>query len=539
MDHTILNNFGHTPKDDCVLTRQFAGDLRAEVMTDSIIPDTVADVEKILLTTATPKIEGYYVTDSGFEVEESVTYQTLLLTESGDLTTLTVTEPFTLKQEVALPSPDCQMILIPTLDYVTARLVNPRKLNLRSQTGVSARVFCCQSAKPDVSGTETLDDDLSLQRQIASVNTTAVLSTEDMNIPASHDVELDSNAPAAAEILLSRVALRPTEVRFRGNEADVRTEARLSLLYRTEEGNAFASEKTFLLERTVAVPTFENAEWLATAAPGAVNAQIAANAYGEMKVIELDFPYDLSLTALYGVDVDTVTDMYSTEFECDTAYRTLPIQKLHRMYTTNLTVNASSSRADLGGEAVRAVFDGFVTLKNGSVTYHEDTRKLIVEGTAEIAMLGENNAVEGSDPLYSPMTFSYPFRCELDAGSVPKEADFILDCALANTKFRADSSNLYADIELVIRVMAMDTSNVSCLETLHLDRTTPVTHREAPITLCYPSREETLWDIAKEYRMTEESIMLSNNMASDDISDRKVLLIPRAQPKKPMFSKVI
>jgi len=200
MDHTILNNFGHTPKDDCVLTRQFAGDLRAEVMTDSIIPDTVADVEKILLTTATPKIEGYYVTDSGFEVEGSVTYQTLLLTESGDLTTLTVTEPFTLKQEVALPSPDCQMILIPTLDYVTARLVNPRKLNLRSQTGVSARVFCCQSAKPDVSGTETLDDDLSLQRQIASVNTTAVLSTEDMNIPASHDVELDSNAPAAAEI---------------------------------------------------------------------------------------------------------------------------------------------------------------------------------------------------------------------------------------------------------------------------------------------------------------------------------------------------
>ena len=106
-------------------------------------------------------------------------------------------------------------------------------------------------------------------------------------------------------------------------------------------------------------------------------------------------------------------------------------------------------------------------------------------------------------------------------------------------KFRADSSNLYADIELVIRVMAMDTSYVSSLEMLHLDRTTPVTHREAPITLCYPSREETLWDIAKEYRMTEESILLSNGLANDDISDRKVLLIPRAQPKKPMFSKVI
>ncbi len=539
MDNTLSTYFGNGSQDDCVLVRQFAGDLRAEIITDSIIPDTTADVEKILLTTATPKIDGYYIGENTLELEGSVTYQTLLLTEGGELVNLTITEPLTLKQDITVPSPDCRAILIPTLDYVSARLVNPRKLNLRSQTTVCTRLLCCLSAKPTVSGTESLDDDMNIQRCYESVNTAEVTTAEEKNIAVSQDIELDSNAPTAADILMSRITLHPCEVRLRGNEADIKTEACLSLLYRTEEGNAFASDKKFMLEKTVSLPPVDNAEWLATATPGTISAQIAANAYGEMKIIELDFPYDLTLTAVSGKSVDAVTDMYSTEFECETAYRTLPVLKLHRMYTTNLTVNASAERKDLGGEAVRTVFDGFVTLQDRTVHYQEDKKKLIVEGNAAIALLGENNAVEGSEPPYSPMTFSYPFRCELDAGSAPAEADYILDCCLANSKFRADSHNLYADIELSIRVMAFDTASFPCLESLRLDHTTPVKRHTAPITLCYPSGRETLWDIAKYYKITEDSIQLSNGMSDDDISDRKVLLIPRIQPKKAVFSKVI
>ena len=45
MDNTFTTYFGSGSQDGCVLVPQYAGDLRAEVITDSIIPDTVADVE--------------------------------------------------------------------------------------------------------------------------------------------------------------------------------------------------------------------------------------------------------------------------------------------------------------------------------------------------------------------------------------------------------------------------------------------------------------------------------------------------------------
>jgi len=539
MDNTFSTYFGSGSQDGLVLVPQYAGDLRAEVITDSIIPDTVADVERILLTTATPKIDGYYIGENTLEIEGSVTYQVLLLVEGGELANLTIMEPFSLKQDVSNSSPDCRVILLPSLDYASARLLNPRKLNLRSQTTIGTRLFCGMTTAPTISGTESLDDDMNIQRCYQTVNTADVVSVQEKDVPVSQDIELDSNAPAAAEILMARVTLCPSEVRLRGEDADIKTEACLSLLYRTEEGNTFATEKKFTLEKSISLPSVEGTEWFATTTPGQISAQIAANAYGEMKIIELDFPYDLTVTVVGVKSVEAVTDMYSTEFECDTAYRTLSVTKLHRTYSTNLTVNASAERKELGGEAVRGMMDGFVTLQDRSVTYQEDKKKLIVEGTANIALLGENNAVEGSEPLYSPLTFSYPFRCELDVGVATPNVDYVTEIRPLNTKFRADSNHLYADLELVVRVMAIETTPFPCLASLHLDHTAPVKRHTAPITLCYPSGRETLWDIAKYYKITEDSILLTNGMNDDDISRHKVLLIPRVQPKKAVFSKVI
>ena len=106
MDNTFSTYFGSGSQDGLVLVPQYAGDLRAEVITDSIIPDTVADVERILLTTATPMMDGYYIGENTLEIEGSVTYQVLLLVEGGELANLTITEPFSLKQDVSNSSPD-------------------------------------------------------------------------------------------------------------------------------------------------------------------------------------------------------------------------------------------------------------------------------------------------------------------------------------------------------------------------------------------------------------------------------------------------
>ena len=46
------------------------------------------------------------------------------------------------------------------------------------------------------------------------------------------------------------------------------------------------------------------------------------------------------------------------------------------------------------------------------------------------------------------------------------------------------------------------------------------------ITVYFPNCEETLWDIAKRYNTTVESIVLENNLSGDTTKDIKMLFIP-------------
>ncbi len=529
-----------------VLTEIYAGILRTENNSDTIIPDHLPDVEQILLCSAVPRILEKAVGDETLEIRGTVTYQVLLSTEAGtspnapkEIAQLVYTEPFTLQEEIPGLTEDAEWLLIPSLDHVSARLVNPRKINLRSQTDVAVRIFAPVIPRPEITGTETLEDDMNLQRRYRRVPTAELCHLEETGIPVSQDLELSSNEPPIADIILSRVLFYPSEIRVRGNNAEIRTDAVLTCVYRSEENNTFTTEKKISLEDTVALPDPDYCDWIVTAVPGEITARTAPNSYGEMKTVETDFTYDLSLTGLRNREAESVTDMYSVEYETVPTVKHQSVCRLHRSYGTSLSVNTSVPRADVGAESVRAIFTGTVIPHHVAVTYQKEKNKFLLEGEAEIAVVAENGNDSEQEPLFSALHYAYPFRCELDAGDAPEDGDFLPECRLAGLRFRTDAANLYADLELSLRVLAFDHTDITYLSSLKLDKERPVGVTDAPLTLCYPSGDESMWDIAKAYRITEKSILDANGMEPEELSQRRVLLIPARKPKKPVFSKVV
>lgn len=513
--------------------------LRSELSSDSIIPDTIADVENILLSTATPRIEEKTVRDNTLEIEGNIIFEILLATENNTLSSLTLTEPFSLKQTIEGLNEDCHLMMFPTVNYVATKLLNPRKINLRSQIDIPLHVFCPRSLQTDVIGTESLDDDMNLQRSLSTFISADMAVHEENLIPASYDIELDSSSPPAAEIVSTRLCLHPLEVRRRNDEADLRIGAFVSVIYRTEEGNYFTADKNFMLEKTLTDAIPERCEWSASAIPGEISAEIASNSYGEMKIIEIDFNYDLLLNTINNKNITLVNDMYSTEFECESKRMALDISRLHRVYSSGLTVNSSVLRENVNGEKLRSVFGGSVLLKEETVTYLEDKGKLLIEGNAKIDLIGENNIFDENDRLFTPLHYEYPFRCEIDSGEDLQNSNFIVSSSVNDIKFRTDSSHIYTDFEITTRVIVLDQATAEHVEELRLDRTSPVNRSVAPITLCYPSGRESLWDIAKYYKITTDQILSANNLSNADIDGKRVLLIPRSEPKRPVFSKVI
>jgi len=536
MDTNIFETYGGGRD---LIVHGFSDVIRGEITFDSIIPDTVADVETVLLCTVSPRMDGYYIANRYLIVEGTADCCVLLRTEDGNLVNHRIREPFELKSECNLERVEDGSLLSIRLDSASAVLLNPRKLKISASLYCDTKLFSSLSYQPTVTGTDSIEDDMNLQRIHRDVSSLEVLTVNEKDIAVSQDLELDGNEPPMAEILSCRVNLCTSDVRINDGEAHVRSDVMVSILYRSEEGNCFSSEKRFVTEHLATLPSSAAVEWMAHTVPMEVSAQISANSYGEMKILELDFTYQLMLTVLSNRSIRITTDMFSTEYECVTESCDAKSAYLYRIYNTGLSVNASITRDDANAPSVRGILTGNVNVKTDSVHYMQDKNKLLVEGVADIALIGENPSVDESASPVTPITFTYPFRCELDATDMPREVEFLLDCKLSGYRFRVDSGRIYADLELAIRIAAIGIHEVSYVGRISLDRGRPVTRMSAPITLCYPSGKETLWDIAKYYKITEESILSSNELTDSDISGRKVLLIPRHEPQKPVLSKVI
>ncbi len=466
-------------------------------------------------------------------------FQVLLLTEENALSNLVYHEHFETKISVDGITDDCIIKLKPSMEYINAHTVNPRKLNIRSQVNTDVHIFNTNSVEPEIIGAATIEDNINLQKNHIRFKTAKALISEEKNITASYDIELDSASPQAEEIIMCQVNLTPSDVKFQNNRADIRIDAVMNCIYRTDAGEYFSTEKPFSLEKSIDGFEADSFEWIAKTATDSVSAKISANSYGEMKVLELDFNYDIELLGIKNIELEAVCDSYSIEYDCETELSEKNITVFKRYFSSNFSVNSNSPRTEINAENAKNVFAGSVEIKNVHSEYNKEKKKLITEGTAVIHLITENNIQDENDPAFGTASYEYPFKCEADTSDELSSSMLSAECTASNIRFRADSQNLYSDFELSVKILALDSINQKYISAVSLKKDSPVSHIMSPMTLCYPSGKETLWDIAKYYKITSDSIIASNGMQNTDISEKKVLLIPKYASKKPTFTNAL
>ena len=76
---------------------------------------------------------------------------------------------------------------------------------------------------------------------------------------------------------------------------------------------------------------------------------------------------------------------------------------------------------------------------------------------------------------------------------------------------------------------SLGSRNTGYIASVTLNRDEPAAHADSPMTLYYPVLGDSLFDIAKHYRVTDESIMTANRMTDESVDGRKVLIIPASE----------
>ena len=509
---------------DCgVLTEIYSGTLMSEDSTDYIVPEYIPDTAKILLCTAAPVIDSQFTDGGNIGIEGTVYFSLLLAGEDGTVSGLSFSEPFSAKTAVDGCDDCCTVSLIPTVNYVTARLINPRKLGLRYQIDTEVRIFRKTSVEPEIIGAGSVTDMEGVRKRTVSVLTADIEAFEERGITVSEDVELDGSFPQIAELILCRVRLNPTEVRTTDNGADIRTDALVSCIYRSDSGVCVSAERKFNLEHHIDCDSGDGREWTACVSASPAEAKVTPNSYGEMKVIELDLTYDIGLTGFKNREIGIITDAYSTDHEVETANGEKDITVFGRCFACGLSLNAGAAKSEINAEDAVSVLTGAVNTKGVTARYEPEKHRLITEGDAEITVVYLTGEENGG---LSRAAFTAHFRCETDAPESLPADSFIVSCSVGDAKFRTDQQNIFCDAELSLRVTAMGNVKTGYVSSVTLRTDEPAVHADSPLTLYYPSDGETLFDIAKHYRITDESIMSANSLTDASVSGRKVLIIP-------------
>ena len=144
-------------------------------------------------------------------------------------------------------------------------------------------------------------------------------------------------------------------------------------------------------------------------------------------------------------------------------------------------------------------------------------------GTAKVTVLGRKE-----DGSLCSAVFDIPLRLESDR-TLPKEnVKAFVECRASSVRCRCDAEKLYVDFEVICASSVMAFEDAQCVQVI---RMMPDKAREqekgAVATLYFPEEGESVFDIAKKYRVSRLSLLERNGLEKEEDMAGRALLIPK------------
>lgn len=508
-----------------ILVKTFEDTAHNEIAAEYNLPDYLPDINRLLKVSASICESSHFLSGDTLEYDGKLKCTLLYATGDGQLKCAEFERDFSGNTGVSGTSGDCDIRFEAAIDGVSCRLQNPRKLTAKIGLLLKSAVYCHVCTAPNVIGKLTADEERALQTRAHSVYGISFGAAEELSVPISEDIELDAALPSIDEIVAVDMAPYIAELRTAEGKTAYKGEIVTEILYRAvseEEGEAATpSFASFFAKIPISgeIPSDFAGEHPVVKADvkiGAIEFRPQQNAFGENRTAELDFDYSVYLTFLCHTEAEVTTDMYSTEFESTVEEESLSYETALLSKSFNFSADGTASRDD-------SDFDQIVmTTATANVERTEKQgTKLIFMGKANVCTVLTNGA-----GIYLSRNFEIPLRAETEA---PRTAfDFTVDteAVVLAAASRLDGDRIQSNLEILVSYTVTEAHTEPRVRQISVYKDRPAMPEKSPsLTLCYPSADDTLWDVAKKYSTTVSELMAANGLSAETAP--AVLVIPR------------
>lgn len=482
-----------------------------EQAVETVVPDTMPDVERVLCADGEIIIQGKDVHDGKMGLTAGVAATVLYSPEGGgEVCTLGVALPI----EVTLDAPGVTQESLPvamlSVTSVEARMLNPRKLLVRAVVAVNAE--CYVHTQLDICDGIEGDGARSVEAMSEGCTVSPVVCVREKTFVVSDEYRLQAGQPALGDILWHGVDIIAGSTRSVGSRLVFGGTVRLQLLYRAAETGelcsaCFETEFSQMLETDTELTSPDCSVYSMLTAkyvePGTLS--------GGERGVTAEFHLVSQAVCTDSVRISCVTDCYSNSCKLETERRELELGCVQRRSTVRSAVHESLP-ATPSAEAVCRVM-----CRTGTASCEGGTLRCPVTVTVMYSA-SDGNAYSVSRRLTA--------EASAELGENEYAALVRASCAEASAAPTAGGLDvrLLIDFELlaVRRLSISQIKSISCGEALD--------NSELPsVTVIRVSKGQSLWQLGKKYHSTAKLIAAQNALEDSECPEGRILIIPTAR----------
>ncbi len=470
-----------------------------EISSDFSLPDYQPEIKRLLHVRASVAPTDKYIGTGEAEFSGTVDYTILYSGNDGEIycTSQTGEYRFSIPMEstVDFEIGDGIVCDVQTLpESPSGRVIAPRKLSVKCRLRSRVRLYGTRVLAETVRGAS----EESIQRLHRSAECRESFVGISDPIQLSDEILTDASEETLRVISADAIAY-VSEATSGSGCVNCRGEVVLKLLCTHEGGNATPFSQFRRIPFTGSVPT-DGAEVNCAACARGTATDVAITV--EEGRILCDVSVRLEARAERNESVSFTEDAYSTEADGKCDVSTLRFPLFLRCHTGNFSLNTTLSLEEAG---IRrdAVLADLNILPSVTALENENGRYVLSGKCRCYAMLCTEDDVAMQE-------FELPFRYVTE-GSADTVSDYDADVVAISCRARADGERICVDAELAVNLITHGEREMRVLTEAVFSE--PIERSGATYLICYPSREDTLWTVAKRYHRAVGDVARMNPIA--------------------------
>lgn len=470
-----------------------------------IVPDSKPDVKSILLVDAECFVSNIEKSGRMVEVSGEIRYKILYCSDTPEMKPECIVSRYPWSFSIQKPKTECEMgvFIKCRCQHSEANAINGRKIVARSVVSMISRFY---EVKIDEIGREILGENIYLKS--SPVNTVTLKDMGDITAKVSNILSLPHGSPAIKEILFSKVNISHAEVSFKDEEPCLESKGTLQILYRSDsmEESIESVVLEFPIKTAAGVQAGADAIILTTHVLKSWEIDAIEDNDGLYTQVSINLELEIDTQAIVYEQQTVIDDAYSIDFNLTLNKTNMSVVTDEREFCESHEIK-QKVKIELPEGHVEEILMVCANERNISANISE--RSISVHGNVGVDVLFCSN---------SRMVHSHCFE-------VPFTQDFILpdngQWQIVQSCFHIEdvgfdisgSETIEVCLKLKVKLRAAKTDEIVCTDAINMVK--EETENKASIILYFSQPNDTLWSIAKNYRIPVSRLAADNSLDSN------------------------